>query len=83
MHTLMYKKMSFCFISKQKHNCNVCFCACLDWSSALNYITEGDKEEHLDMLGGGVIKQLLDEKWKTFARVCLKLVLSFSFPNVK
>ena len=41
----------------------------VDWSSALIYITDGDTEEHLEMLEGGVIKQLLDEKWKTYARV--------------
>ena len=40
-----------------------------DWSSALIYITEGETEEHLEILQGGVIKQLLDDKWKTFARV--------------
>ena len=40
-----------------------------DWSSALIYITEGDTEEHLEILEGGVIKQLLEDKWKTFARV--------------
>ena len=41
----------------------------IDWSSALIYIANGETEEHLEMLGGGVIKQLLDEKWKTFTRV--------------
>ena len=40
-----------------------------DWSSALIYITDGATDEHLEMLEGGVVKQLLDEKWKTFARV--------------
>jgi hypothetical protein len=40
-----------------------------DWSSALIYITDGETDEHLEMLEGGVVKQLLDEKWKTFARV--------------
>lgn len=29
----------------------------------------GTKEEHLDMLDGGIIQRLLEEKWKTFARV--------------
>ena len=33
------------------------------------YITEGDTDEHLEMLDGGVIKQLIEDKWKTFARV--------------
>jgi len=31
---------------------------------------DGTKEEHLDMLDGGIIQKLLEEKWKTFARVC-------------
>ena len=43
-----------------------------DTSSALIYITEGDSDEHLQILDGGVIKQLLDDKWKTFARVGYK-----------
>jgi len=30
---------------------------------------DGTKEEHLDMLDGGIIQKLLEEKWKTFARV--------------
>ena len=41
----------------------------LGWSSALIYITDGDTEEHLEMLEGGVIKQLLEDKWKYFASV--------------
>lgn len=32
-------------------------------------IVNGETDEHLDMLEGGVIRQLLDDKWKTFARV--------------
>ena len=47
---------------------------CLDWSSALRYITDGDTDDHLDMLDGGIIKQLLDDKWKTFARVCQVII---------
>jgi len=30
-------------------------------------ILAGSKEEHLDMLDGGIIQRLLEEKWKTFA----------------
>lgn len=40
----------------------------LDWNSALFIILNGTKEEHLDMLDGGIIQRLLEEKWKTFAR---------------
>lgn len=41
----------------------------VDWNSALFIILNGTKEEHLDMLDGGIIQRLLEEKWKTFARV--------------
>ena len=44
-----------------------------DWSAALSYITDGETEEHLEMLDGGVIKQLLDEKWKTYAQVFFRV----------
>lgn len=44
----------------------------LDWNSALFIILNGTKEEHLDMLDGGIIQRLLEEKWKTFARVTIK-----------
>ena len=36
-------------------------------------IINGETDEHLEMLEGGVMRQLLDEKWKTFARVYTKL----------
>lgn len=32
-------------------------------------ILNGTKEEHLDMLEGGIIQRLLEEKWKTFAQL--------------
>ncbi|GLG93506.1 Inactive, transient receptor potential ion channel [Gryllus bimaculatus] len=40
-----------------------------NWNSALFIILNGTKEEHLDMLDGGIIQKLLEEKWKTFARI--------------
>ncbi len=40
-----------------------------DMTSALMIILNGTKEEHLDMLDGGIIQRLLEEKWKTFARI--------------
>lgn len=40
-----------------------------DWNSALFIILNGTKQEHLNMLDGGIIQRLLEEKWKTFARV--------------
>ncbi|EEB19644.1 conserved hypothetical protein [Pediculus humanus corporis] len=39
-----------------------------NWNSAIFIILNGTKEEHLDMLDGGIIQRLLEEKWKTFAR---------------
>ncbi|KAK2725018.1 hypothetical protein QYM36_001463 [Artemia franciscana] len=39
-----------------------------NWSSALMIILNGTKEEHVDMLDGGIIQRLLEEKWKTFAQ---------------
>lgn len=39
-----------------------------NWNSALFMILAGSKEEHLDMLDGGIIQRLLEEKWKTFAQ---------------
>jgi transient receptor potential cation channel subfamily V protein 6 len=32
-------------------------------------ILAGKKEEHLNMLEGGIIAKLLEEKWTTFAQV--------------
>lgn len=40
----------------------------LDWNAALILILNGTKAEHLDMLDGGIIERLLEEKWKTFAQ---------------
>nr|QZK27843.1 transient receptor potential cation channel subfamily V inactive [Cupiennius salei] len=37
-------------------------------NSALMIILKGNSTEHLDMLEGGVIQRLLEEKWKTFAQ---------------
>jgi hypothetical protein len=48
-----------------------------DWNSALFIILNGTKEEHLDMLDGGIIQRLLEEKWKTFARVLSKINRKF------
>lgn len=39
-----------------------------NWNSALFIILNGTKEAHLDMLDGGIIQRLLEEKWKTFAQ---------------
>ncbi|XP_067930551.1 transient receptor potential cation channel subfamily V member 5-like [Watersipora subatra] len=39
-----------------------------NWNSALMIVVNGETDNHLEMLQGGVIRQLLDEKWKTFVR---------------
>ncbi|KAF0313003.1 Transient receptor potential cation channel subfamily V member 6 [Amphibalanus amphitrite] len=39
-----------------------------NWNSALMMILNGKKDEHLDMLEGGIIQRLLEEKWQSFAR---------------
>ena len=48
-----------------------------DPQSALTIILSGEKAEHLDMLEGGVVQRLLEEKWKTFARVRFCFIFSF------
>ena len=63
---------SFYFLGVTKVASSNVYNAFVDTSSALIYITEGDSDEHLQILDGGVIKQLLDDKWKTFARVKTK-----------
>lgn len=40
-----------------------------NWGSAIMLILQGTKEEHLNMLEGGIIAKLLDEKWSTYAKV--------------
>lgn len=57
------------FCIKAKPGPFVNFTFQIDWNSALFIILNGTKEEHLDMLDGGIIQRLLEEKWKTFARV--------------
>jgi hypothetical protein len=41
----------------------------VDWVSGVMLILAGTKEEHLNMLEGGIIAKLLEEKWSTFAMV--------------
>lgn len=50
-----------------------------NYSSALMIAIDGEEDDHLEMLEGGVIRQLLDDKWKTFARkrFIQRLVLTF------
>lgn len=39
-----------------------------NWNSALMIVINGEEDDHLEMLQGGVMRQLLDDKWKTFAK---------------
>ena len=45
-----------------------------DWGSAIILILNGIKPEHLNMLEGGIIAKLLEEKWKTFAQVPISIL---------
>ena len=58
-----------------------------DWSSAIMIILAGTKPEHLNMLEGGIIAKLLDEKWVTFAKVNFYIISLCSgvshFPNTQ
>lgn len=56
--------LSFCYIGSY----TLCFC-CADWHSAMMITLNGETEEHANMLHTGVLRQLLDEKWKTYVRV--------------
>jgi hypothetical protein len=35
----------------------------------LSFIVSGETEDHLDMLEVGLVKQVLNDKWATFAKV--------------
>ncbi|XP_014671090.1 PREDICTED: transient receptor potential cation channel subfamily V member 6-like [Priapulus caudatus] len=39
-----------------------------NWNSAIMIIVKGETREHLEMLTGGIIQKLLEEKWVTFGR---------------
>jgi hypothetical protein len=41
-------------------------------SHGIDPLTTYEQEEHLNMLEGGIIAKLLDEKWSTYAQVHLK-----------
>ena len=40
-----------------------------DSGSALNLISNGKSDHHIEMLRSGIVQKLLDEKWKTFGYV--------------
>lgn len=39
------------------------------YNSALNFIINGNTDDHLAMIESGVVKRLLDDKWRTYAQV--------------
>ena len=41
----------------------------LDWNSALMIAINGPNQEHTEMLQTGVLRQILEEKWKHYVRV--------------
>ena len=53
----------------------------VDWRSALILISDADSDEHLQLIDSGVLKQLIAEKWKTFAKVCITPVLHYRFAS--
>lgn len=59
-------------------------CYDTDSNSALSLISSGSSDEHIEMLRGGIVQKLLEEKWKTFGYVrdaaCLSNDLSFHAP---
>ena len=48
-------------------------------TSALSLIGAGSTDSHVEMLNGGIVQKLLDEKWKAFGYVSAGLSFSFSF----
>ncbi|XP_067932842.1 transient receptor potential cation channel subfamily V member 5-like [Watersipora subatra] len=40
----------------------------MDWSSSLMITLNGGTDDHVDMLQSGVLRQLLDDKWKYFVK---------------
>ncbi|ESO84317.1 hypothetical protein LOTGIDRAFT_132455, partial [Lottia gigantea] len=50
-----------------------------NYKSALMIIVNGETDGHLDMLEGGVMRQLLEEKWKTFGQNRFIVRLLFAF----
>ena len=55
------------------HSAESCKRAIENSKHIFNQNFPGTKEEHLNMLEGGIIAKLLDEKWTTYAKVSEKL----------
>lgn len=53
-----------------------------NWKSALMIILKGSSEQHLDMLEGGVVQRLLEDKWKTYARTQFLKRLAILFQHL-
>uniref|UniRef100_T1IMS0 Ion transport domain-containing protein n=1 Tax=Strigamia maritima TaxID=126957 RepID=T1IMS0_STRMM len=53
-----------------------------NWKSALMIILRGSSDQHLDMLEGGVVQRLLEDKWKTYARRHFLIHLGILFQHL-
>lgn len=50
-----------------------------DPNSALTLISSGSSDQHIEMLRGGIVQKLLEEKWKTFGYVKFTRSLMITF----
>jgi len=55
--------------NKSSHDDDSVHAVLAEWNCALMHITDGDTDQHLQLIDDGLIKQLIADKWKTFARV--------------
>ena len=49
------------------------------WNAALTFIINGNTDDHLTMLEGGVVKRLLEDKWNIYAQVKIKTSFIFKY----
>ena len=54
----------------------------ISWNAALSFIINGNTDEHLEMIEGGVVKRLLEDKWNTYAQV-IELRLNYISSKIK
>lgn len=41
----------------------------INYNAAINFIINGNTDDHLAMIESGVVKRLLEDKWTTYAQV--------------
>lgn len=54
----------------------------IDSNSALCIILDGTTDNHIEMLRGGIVQKLLEEKWKTFGYVSIAWILMFFHDDI-